>query len=482
MRESGEVLQPHHSAVILYYKYFVPSETCQLLQKYADYYVDKLLQHQVALCTRLGLKGRVLLSIEGINGSLSGENRSRLQDYMDTIDNFDLIRDCGLPEEEQQNDNKGDLGPNENRNPYAGIDWKESSVNDNRVQPFPDLKISLVNEIVSTGGTVTVDDIPKFGGRHLTPEEFHNALMAEQQEESGKEIVLIDVRNTYEYDIGHFIDPKSQKPAVNPSTVTFSTFDSNFCAKYAGDLKDKKVLMYCTGGIRCEKASAMLRKRGVEDVAQLKGGIHRYLEKYGNEGFFRGRNFVFDQRVTWPPVAQPKQEQDASNAATASVVNANIVGTCVACEAPFDQLCGSTICTVCRDLVLICPCCQSSLREYHCRRHASWKDCYFTFLEPFDQEELAIQKKHLQELHETMMSPSQSKNVRRTLKRQIAKIDQRMKQLASRQAAPDRNAPCRCRSCMEPRSVCNGRCWGFWKFQKTAVTPTTENVEKSYNT
>jgi predicted sulfurtransferase len=68
--------------------------------------------------------------------------------------------------------------------------------------------------------------------------------------------------------------------------VTFASFDSGLCTKQAETLKDKKVLMYCTGGIRCEKASAMLRKRGVKDVSQLKGGIHRYLEEFGYDGYF----------------------------------------------------------------------------------------------------------------------------------------------------------------------------------------------------
>lgn len=441
----------HHSAVVLFYKYFVPSETCPLLPAHADYYVDKLRQHQVDLCTRLGLKGRVLLSIEGINGTLSGEDRTHLQTYMNALDTFDLIRECGVPEGILANDCGSELSAIK-RNPYADIDWKESSVDDSSIQPFPDLKISLVNEIVSTGGLVDVDEIPQYGGRHLSPDEFHSVLLTEKS----KDIVLIDVRNTFEYDIGHFVHPVSQTPAMNPSTVTFSTFDSNFCSKYAADLKDKKVLMYCTGGIRCEKASAMLRKRGVEDVSQLQGGIHRYLEKYGATGFFRGRNFVFDQRVAWPPPVESDAEGE-------SEARQAIIGSCVECEAPFEELCGSRICTVCRDLVLVCTSCQSSLREYHCRRHAGWKHCYFTFLEPFDEAELSMQKIDLQELHESMLSPSESKNVRRTLTRQIAKIDQRLEQLASGQATPDVNAPRRCRSCNKPRNVCNGRCWGFWK-------------------
>jgi UPF0176 protein len=127
------------------------------------------------------------------------------------------------------------------------VDWKESFVEELGVEePFPDLKISIVKEIVSTGGLVSVDDIPKSAGKHLTPEEFHQALVEDQ----GKDVVLIDVRNTFEHDIGHFVTPETGEPAMNPAMVAFSSFDSNFCAKNADNLKDKKVLMYCTGGIR----------------------------------------------------------------------------------------------------------------------------------------------------------------------------------------------------------------------------------------
>ena len=146
-----------------------------------------------------------------------------------------------------------------------------------------------------------------------------------------KEVVLIDVRNTFEHAIGHFIHPTSNRvaldgntqsdnkdmddasttkattsntttatdspttPAINPNTVTFSHFDSTFCSQYSESLTDKQVLMYCTGGIRCVKTSAMLKQRGVEDVSHLSGGIHRYLEKYGKDGFYKGKVFVFSR-------------------------------------------------------------------------------------------------------------------------------------------------------------------------------------------
>jgi predicted sulfurtransferase len=136
---------------------------------------------------------------------------------------------------------------------FTNVDWKESSVeedDDELLEPFPDLKISIVKEIVSTGGLVSAKEVITKGGQHLTPEEFHQVLVDAGSASGSKPVVLVDVRNTFEHDIGHFVHPTSGQAAMNPEMVTFSSFDSNFCAKYAAELKDKKVLMYCTGGIR----------------------------------------------------------------------------------------------------------------------------------------------------------------------------------------------------------------------------------------
>lgn len=198
----------------------------------------------------------------------------------------------------------------------------------------------------------------------------------------------------------------------------------------------------------------MLKKRGVKDVNQLKGGIHRYLETYGNNGYFKGLNFVFDQRVALKP--NPTETQ------------VDIVGRCIECQMPYDTLCGSHVCTVCRDLVLICPTCQQNLREYHCRRHANWKDCYFTFLEVFNLNELQNQKDKLHSMRESMLPASAYKNLRRTLARQMDKISNHMKKLETGEIQVNRAAPRRCRTCASPSTICNGCCWGFWKTKGAA--------------
>lgn len=250
---------PSHTVVILFYKYFIPAQCPSILGKYPNYYVEKLQEFQRELCSRLGLKGRILLSIEGVNGTLSAPNKEILQSYISRMEKFDLINDCGLPSEEnlldknpKRDDDIDDHDDDDEeemkkRRLFRNVDWKESTIDDDEIiQPFPDLKISAVKEIVSTGGLVPAEEITKNGGRHLTPEEFHETLT----QAKGDDVVLIDVRNTFEHDIGHFVSPSTGKAAMNPEMVAFSNFDSTFCARNAENLKDKKVLMYCTGGIR----------------------------------------------------------------------------------------------------------------------------------------------------------------------------------------------------------------------------------------
>ena len=227
------------------------------------------------------------------------------------------------------------------------------------------------------------------------------------------------------------------------------------------------------GGIRCEKASCMLKQRGVQDVSQLSGGIHRYLEMYGASGFFKGKNFVFDQRV-----AQKPSECLVVVDKDTSAVDV-VVGRCIECQAPFDEICGSRVCTVCRDLVLVCETCRTSLREYHCSRHATWKHCFYTFLDVFDGEELAAQEQALQALRDKYQPAIRHKNVRRTLSRQIEKVALRRQALFNGEALVDRFSPRRCRTCMETSDICNGRCWGFWKTDHTSGTKRSSEEQDS---
>ncbi|KAL7480014.1 hypothetical protein ACHAW6_007669 [Cyclotella cf. meneghiniana] len=493
--------------------------------------------HQISLCERLGgMKGRILISVEGINGTLSCYGVEALMQYKEEMENFDLLTEFNLPERIREDEPIPKAGSGRM---FANIDWKTSTVDNDHMpheyqEPFPDLKVQIVNEIVNTGGSIHVSDIPHHTGKEISPEEFHSILTHAQADggwvadsdplgdkrvaanddsqlrgpefqkrgidkSKKKEVILIDVRNTFEHAIGHFIHPHSNTiisnignkgdnplsastsdetndnlsllhsssnsaptPAINPNTVTFSHFDSNFCSKYSDLLKDKKVLMYCTGGIRCVKASAMLKKRGIEDVSHLSGGIHRYLERYSSDGFYKGKCMVFDQRVALDPDSfKIRDRGDSKNKSS------NIVGKCIECHAPYDQLSGANLCTVCRDLILICPVCRESKNEYHCDRHQSWKNAYFTFLEGFTCDELKIQKSELQRLHDLYVPPKEHKNVRKTLRKQIEKVLDRVNELENGSANVDLSAKRKCRTCFESDEICDGLCWGFWKHSQS---------------
>lgn len=440
---SAELTAGISSSIVLFYSYFLP-ELFPALHSYPNYYEEKLHRYQTALCNALCLKGRVLLSREGINGTLSG-TPGAVDKYISLMNEFELFSECGYPVENNT--------PQQECFRYScflfqGIDWKVSS-SKRKLEPFPDLKISIVPEIVSTGGALGVEELSRYGGKHLTPVEFHRIL------ETDPDVVVLDIRNTFEYEIGHFIHPATQTPAIQPSMTQFSSLDK-FLSEKADDLKDKKVLMYCTGGIRCEKASAMLRKRGVDDVNQLKGGIHRYLEVMGEDGYFKGRNFVFDQRVS----ISPRECRGTVGSGPGS--NSGVVGRCLECEAPFDEIDGSRVCTVCRDLVLVCNECQRKIPEYHCKKHAELKDCYFTFLDRFYPSDL---QSHLGKLTSLRDKSGSQKNYRRTLTKQIDKVKDRLRAFEGQEpeAVVNANPPRRCRTCFDSFDLCDGRCWGFWR-------------------
>lgn len=229
--------------------------TILLFYKYVQIqYPKSIMKQQRELCESLGLKGRIILAHEGINATVSGptESTNAYKEYMNTHELF------------------------------GGIDFKESEGSDD---DFPRLRVVVKDEIVHLGldtEKVTVQD----GGQHLTPEEAH-ALMAQNPED----LIILDARNNYESRVGTFTN------SLTPDIKTFREFP-DYVDQNLENFKDKQVLMHCTGGIRCERASAYLQQKGIaKKVYQILGGIHRYTEKYP-DGFFRGKNYVFDGRVT----------------------------------------------------------------------------------------------------------------------------------------------------------------------------------------
>jgi UPF0176 protein len=207
-----------------------------------------------AMCEALDVTGTLLLAPEGINGTVAGDR--------DAIDALLLaLRDGPL-----FGGRLGDLG--------AKLSTAEA-------RPFGRLKVRLKREIVTLGDP---DAAPaQRTGAFVAPSDW-NALIAQD------DVVVIDVRNAFEVEMGSF------ERAIDPGVARFSDF-RRFAADRLGDAKAKTVAMYCTGGIRCEKASAHLLAQGFADVRQLKGGILKYLEDVDPaQSLWRGSCFVFDAR------------------------------------------------------------------------------------------------------------------------------------------------------------------------------------------
>ena len=198
------------------------------------------------------VRGTLLLAAEGINGTIAGsrEGIDRILEFLQRDERF------------------------------AGLEVKESFVDEN---PFYRTKVKLKKEIVTMG----VQDIDpnKIVGTYVDAADW-NELIADP------EVLLLDTRNKYEVEIGTF------EGAINPETDSFREFP-DYVKQHLDPGKHKKVAMFCTGGIRCEKSTAYLRQQGFDEVYHLKGGILKYLESVPEaDSKWRGECFVFDNRVT----------------------------------------------------------------------------------------------------------------------------------------------------------------------------------------
>ncbi len=208
-----------------------------------------------ALCLDLGIKGTLLLAHEGINGTVAGR-----EEGIDAL--VAELRDGSLF-----------------RGRLDNLELKFSSASE---MPFKRMKVRLKKEIVTLGDPQT--DPLRRVGTYVSPAEWNQLL-----EEPG--IVLLDTRNDFEVEIGTF------EGAVDPRIKRFSEF-KDFVQNELDPAKHRTVAMFCTGGIRCEKASAYMLNQGFEEVFHLKGGILKYLEDVPEaESRWKGECFVFDERV-----------------------------------------------------------------------------------------------------------------------------------------------------------------------------------------
>ena len=217
--------------------------------------IEQLQVFILKFCQKNSIKGTILLASEGINGTISGDEK-KIQKFIEFIKEDSFFK-----------------------NNFKNLEHKESWASKN---PFYRMKVRLKKEIVALGvdGVSPTDKV----GKYINPEDWNKLI-------EDPDTIVIDTRNNYEVDIGSF------KNAINPQTESFWEFPA-FVEKNLKDNKQKRVAMFCTGGIRCEKATSLMLEEGFEDVYHLKGGILKYLETIPKDkSLWQGECFVFDQRV-----------------------------------------------------------------------------------------------------------------------------------------------------------------------------------------
>ena len=205
----------------------------------------------LSLCNNNQIKGTLLLAKEGINGTIAGSDNC----IKEVLKFF-----------------KQDVRFND-------LECKKSFANFN---PFLRMKVRLKKEIVTIGMSDIAPE--KISGTYVAPEDWNDLI-------DDPDVTVIDTRNNYEYEIGTF------KNAINPKTENFREFPE-YVKRNLDPKKNKKIAMFCTGGIRCEKASSYMKQEGFEEVYHLKGGILKYLETVNHQqSTWNGECFVFDDRV-----------------------------------------------------------------------------------------------------------------------------------------------------------------------------------------
>lgn len=263
----------------------------------------------------LNLEGLFLIGTEGVNSTMSGDQKS-----LEAFKKF-LREHPELRVEE----------------------FKDSA---SHKAPFRKLRIRIKPEIVTIGepGLVPAGK----NSKHLSPQEWHRTL----QEES--DILILDTRNDYEVKMGKFVGKAGD--AVDVNIVNFSDFPKK--VEEAGWDKDKKVLMYCTGGIRCEKASLAMQNMGFKNVFQLDGGILKYIEEFPEQNF-KGDCFVFDSRIAVNQKLEPVTDY----------------GLCPHCGQPGQEVIS---CVRCDTKAKICEACQKQPEFNTCSKNC----CYHVRLKP----------------------------------------------------------------------------------------------------
>jgi UPF0176 protein len=286
--------------IILFYK-FTPLKDPQTVMLW-----------QRALAEANGLKGRVIISRHGINATLGGRIEG-LKRYV--------------------KETKLHLSLNGTQ-----FKWSDGSADD-----FPRLSVKVRAELVSFGASREVKVNKKGvvgGGRRLKPKQLHRLVMTRS------DVVLFDGRNAFEAAIGRF------KDAVVPNTATSRDFLAELSNDKYDNIKEKAVVTYCTGGIRCEVLSLLMKNRGFKEVYQLDGGIVRYGEEFGDNGLWQGKLHVFDRRMA------TSFSDESADIGHCSVCNGQTSRYINCMDATCNRL--VLVCTDCRDVAYCSRNCRSN--------------------------------------------------------------------------------------------------------------------------
>ena len=276
---------------------------------------------QRELCESLGLRGRIIISKHGINGTVGGELDACKQ-YVRRTREFGPF--AGLSVKWSDGTGFEAVEPAKLR----GVDRRTPWL---RITDFPRLSVKTRDELVAFGipeeTQVSAAGVVG-GGKHLSPQAV-NDLVAER----GDEVVFFDGRNAWEAEVGKF------KGAVVPDVATTHDFIQQIEGGAFDELKDRPVVTYCTGGIRCEILSAAMKQRGFNEVYQIAGGIVRYGETFGNDGLWEGSLAVFDGR----------ESMDFAP-------NAAVIGSCIVCGSASNRLadCALPQGSRCRTRFVVC--------------------------------------------------------------------------------------------------------------------------------
>ena len=293
---------PKLNKVILYYKFtpIADPEAVLLWQKY--------------LCQSLNLKGRILISKHGINGTVGGE-MADVKKYVRETRRYEGLK-------------------------KTVFKWSDGTGNE-----FPRLRVVVKDELVAFGspGEIEVDENGVIGGGvHLRPEQVEELV-----KERGDEVVFFDGRNAYEAKIGKF------KNAIVPDVDTSRDFIREIESGKYDHIKDKPVVTYCTGGIRCEILSAVMKKRGFNEVYQIDGGIVKYGEKFADDGLWEGSLYTFDSRMAIDFSSKTK-----------------VIGECEICQAP-SKIFRNCRTKTCHELILLCDSCNELPANSKCTHDQS---------------------------------------------------------------------------------------------------------------